>query len=297
MLLGASKERTPKVIEISSMGLPNPEKKRSISSKKNNVVSAVVRPEQSDQIWKVQWMEEYDTMQKKLAAEKQMFKNQIIRTKQWFKKERDSLITKNKLLSAKIERQNVRNNRLKYKYRELKSKHKDKADVCDQFTQMECDQFNDAFTQTCHDIPIESNANGEGDNKTTTSGTISPFETTASSSEPNRIFFSDHIYSKPSTDENDASKAKLEKHTCDDCGYTTYHLHRFNVHCKNHCVTEPVKDVICSICQKNYTRDGFRSHIRHFINGEHEPRGKHANYSQQYHRRLLEQFKSSHSSK
>lgn len=314
MLLGASKGRTTKVIEISSMGLSDPEKKRSISSRKNNV-STVVRPEQSDDMWKVKWMDEYDTIKKKLAEEKQMFRKQIIQAKQWFKKKRDSLVAENKLLSAKIERQSVRTNRLKCKYRELKSKHEDKADSwsqtvddkCDQFTQMECDQFTDASTQTCHDI---SNANGMGDNETTASRTpasspiqdngiemTSLIETAASSSEPNRQFFLDHTYSKPSTDGNDASKAKSKEHTCDNCGYTTHHMHRFNVHCKNHCATEPVKDITCSICQKNYTRDGFRSHIRHFINGEHESRGKHANYSKQYHRRLLEQFKSSHSSK
>lgn len=102
----------------------------------------------------------------------------------------------------------------------------------------------------------------------------------------------DHRHATLPTAENDTPKRKLIKFNC-DCGYETTHKHRLTVHRAEHCQKEAEKDVTCSICFKKFTRNGFRSHLRHFIKGKHDSRGKHGGYTKEYHQQLLDKFKSS----
>lgn len=217
MLLSANKSREPRVILIPSEGLSNPEQKRPrpLQSKKKNNVSATEPAKQAENKWMVQWMDEYDSLQKKLIQAEQMFRKNLNQRKQWFKKERKSLIAKNKFLHSKIKRQNFHEFRLKYRYRELKLKYANEA-IAHAWSQTDC-AFDNKSTQTDRQITIadqlinvassvQSNENGTNVNNLTEMH--SPRKSDASVFKTNQIIFVEHSYAESPLAEKQTSKAK-----------------------------------------------------------------------------------------
>lgn len=81
---------------------------------------------------------------------------------------------------------------------------------------------------------------------------------------------------------------------CSGCGYTAKHKSHLKKHQIEHCniITQrkkkEMRTSVCPICEKKYTHDGLRSHLRNYKTKNQVFRGLHAAYSTEQHSKLLE---------
>lgn len=97
---------------------------------------------------------------------------------------------------------------------------------------------------------------------------------------------------------NSSSKVLPKKQfRCANCSYIAKRKYTLKVHMKQHCTginvpKEMIKDKTCRICQKMFTHDGLRSHLRGFIKDtSRKIRGIHKNFDVDYHKIYLDEIK------
>lgn len=84
---------------------------------------------------------------------------------------------------------------------------------------------------------------------------------------------------------------------CANCSYVAKRKHTLTIHMKQHCIginvsKETIKNKTCRICQKMFTHDGLRSHLRGFIkNRSRRIRGIHKNFDVEYHEIYLDEIR------
>lgn len=104
----------------------------------------------------------------------------------------------------------------------------------------------------------------------------------------------ENIDAKPTSTEN--SEAKPTRYRCATCQYNSKRKYTVEIHQKQHCkgLRMVIKNKICKICDKRYTHDGLRSHLRGLIGAfktNRKVRGVHANYSVEQHEEYLDRIK------
>lgn len=72
-------------------------------------------------------------------------------------------------------------------------------------------------------------------------------------------------------------------HQCPNCSYCTDKKSSLVDHMAEFCKDRPFKNMTCNICGKLFTRRGLRVHFNDFTTGMHTPRGEHALYSVEDH--------------
>lgn len=82
---------------------------------------------------------------------------------------------------------------------------------------------------------------------------------------------------------------------CQECGMSTKKKSTFDDHKAEFCVTKPVKDMVCPVCNNPHTRRSLRIHLGGLIRSLSSGRqlqGKHKNYTLKQHQALLAEVKS-----
>lgn len=90
-----------------------------------------------------------------------------------------------------------------------------------------------------------------------------------------------------------------KKFPCPNCDYVSKRKYTLKIHKEQHCdganiPKDVIKNKICDICQKSYTHDGLRSHLRGFIDApkkNRKVRGIHVTFSAEYHETYLNKIK------
>lgn len=96
---------------------------------------------------------------------------------------------------------------------------------------------------------------------------------------------------------NTLSKSRKKVHAtifkCRFCGYKAEregHVKSHHEYCKNN-PNRNQKLLHCEICEKSFTVRRLYDHLRGFTTGKHNPRGKHGEFSTEYHINLWNKFK------
>lgn len=88
---------------------------------------------------------------------------------------------------------------------------------------------------------------------------------------------------------NDGSQ--LKRHKCPNCPYSTDLSNRMKVHMKENCIASiPNKDNMCRICEKWFTWNQLRDHLRNYTHENQKPRGKHSEHSPEEHQKILDKL-------
>lgn len=77
---------------------------------------------------------------------------------------------------------------------------------------------------------------------------------------------------------------------CSVCGYITDIRTRFRRHKAEHCDKKPNLSEACPICDKVYTHNGLRDHLRNYTVQNRAFRGVHKKFTVKYHKNLLAQI-------
>lgn len=93
-----------------------------------------------------------------------------------------------------------------------------------------------------------------------------------------------HSYSKPYVSE------PVRVYECQYCGYKTPKKDNLVKHIVS-CISMKVRDEICPVCEKSFTYDGLRGHLRYYAIGNYIAKTKHAQYTPQEHKTMLEYHK------
>lgn len=93
-----------------------------------------------------------------------------------------------------------------------------------------------------------------------------------------------HSYAKPYAAES------VRMYKCHSCGYKTPKKDNLVKHMVS-CVSGKILDEKCPVCGKSFTYDGLRGHLRYFAIGKHITKNKHAQYTPQQHKTMLEHLK------
>lgn len=94
-----------------------------------------------------------------------------------------------------------------------------------------------------------------------------------------------HSYAKPH------SEKSIRFFYCSNCCFKTTKKNNLIKHEAAFCRIEPIRDVRCQICEKKFTYDALRGHLRHYATGKYKPKNKHMNHTPEQHKMLLEQLK------
>lgn len=94
-----------------------------------------------------------------------------------------------------------------------------------------------------------------------------------------------HSYAMP------YDKKPVRMYRCSNCSFETTKKDTLDKHEAAFCILEPVLDMKCFICEKLFTYDGLRGHLRYFATSKHSAKNSHAKYSPEDHQMLLEQLK------
>lgn len=91
--------------------------------------------------------------------------------------------------------------------------------------------------------------------------------------------------------------SELKRFRCANCKYAAKRKYTVDEHQQQHCKATTVhlfKDKTCMVCDKAFTHDGLRSHLRGYIlsaEKKRKIRGIHQHFSIEEHRSLLDDIK------
>lgn len=78
---------------------------------------------------------------------------------------------------------------------------------------------------------------------------------------------------------------------CSDCKFKTTKKSNLMQHKNAVHQQESLQKMQCPVCEKQFTYDGLRGHLRHFSTGSHDAKNQHAKYTPLEHKMMLEKLK------
>lgn len=83
-----------------------------------------------------------------------------------------------------------------------------------------------------------------------------------------------------------------KKYSCTECNdFSTNKKSSFDDHRAEFCKTKAVKNMRCPICDQHHTYRSLRVHLNYYTSSNCQPKGAHAGYTQDYHKKLLTEHK------
>lgn len=229
--------------------------KNELKTKKQKVPLPVPPKQDESEMWKVNWLIEYDAARRQMEAQKQAI----------FEKSKENEILK-------------------------ESNESQKKLVCEFAKRLK--QKNTIIQELINNFPTIEQPNGQQDTSTQTENETQTRETATEQTHEEATAQTEEQSEIDATTFHDDDAIQFEEvcvatnpkkpsvlYLCPNCDYSTTKKSTIDDHLAEFCKTEALKTMECKICYKKFTRRGLRIHFNNFCTGKHNPRNEHAEFS------------------